>query len=79
MLLDKALHVRVVHEILFVCALSQGALAVAALLQCFRFAERMVEDDAAVAALVAAVQRREVDPLTAADRIVSSVLREGTS
>ena len=41
--------------------------------------ERTVEDDAAVAELVAAVQRREVDPLTAADRIASSVLREATS
>ena len=41
--------------------------------------ERAIEDDAAVAELVAAVQRREVDPLTAADRIASSVLREATS
>jgi anti-sigma-K factor RskA len=38
--------------------------------------ERTITDDAAVAELVAAVQRREVDPLTAADRIASSVLRE---
>jgi LAO/AO transport system kinase len=38
--------------------------------------ERTIADDAAVAELVAAVQRREVDPLTAADRIASSVLRE---
>jgi GTPase len=41
--------------------------------------ERTIENDAAVAELVAAVQRREVDPLTAADRIASSVLREATS
>jgi LAO/AO transport system kinase len=41
--------------------------------------ERTIEDDAAVAELVAAVQRREVDPLTAADRIASSVLREAPS
>ena len=46
MLLNEALHVRVVHEILFVRALALGALAVAALLQRFRFAERMIEDDA---------------------------------
>jgi LAO/AO transport system kinase len=41
--------------------------------------ERTIEEDAAVAELVAAVQRREVDPLTAADRIASSVLREAPS
>ena len=41
--------------------------------------ERAIVDDAALAELVAAVQRREVDPLTAADRVASSVLRETTS
>ena len=41
--------------------------------------ERAIAEDAALAELVAAVQRREVDPLTAADRIASSVLREATS
>jgi LAO/AO transport system kinase len=41
--------------------------------------ERAVADDSALAELVAAVQRREVDPLTAADRIAASVLRGATS
>ena len=41
--------------------------------------ERAIADDAALAGLVAAVQRREIDPLTAADRIASSVLREAAS
>jgi LAO/AO transport system kinase len=41
--------------------------------------ERAIADDAAVAELVAAVQRREIDPLTAADRIAASVLREAAS
>ena len=41
--------------------------------------ERAIADDAAIAEIVAAVQRREIDPLTAADRIASSVLRGATS
>jgi LAO/AO transport system kinase len=41
--------------------------------------ERAIADDDALADIVAAVQRREIDPLTAADRIVASVLREAAS
>ena len=41
--------------------------------------ERAIADDDALADIVAAVQRREIDPLTAADRIASSVLREAAS
>ena len=41
--------------------------------------ERAITEDAALAELVASVQRREVDPLTAADQVASAVLREATS
>ena len=41
--------------------------------------ERAIAEDSALAELVASVQRREVDPLTAADRVASAVLREATS
>ena len=40
--------------------------------------EQAVADDPALAELVGAVQRREVDPLTAIDRIVSSVRARAT-
>ena len=40
--------------------------------------EAAIAADPALAELVASVQRREVDPLTAVDRIVAAVLREGT-
>jgi len=39
--------------------------------------EKAVADDAALAELVASVQRREIDPLTAVERIVAAVLRDG--
>jgi putative protein kinase ArgK-like GTPase of G3E family len=38
--------------------------------------ERAIAADPALAELVASVQRREVDPLTAVDRIVAAVVRE---
>jgi hypothetical protein len=38
--------------------------------------EKAIVDDAALADLVASVQRRQVDPLTAVERIVATVLRE---
>jgi len=38
--------------------------------------EQAIERDPELASLVAAVQSREIDPLTAVDRIVSAVLRE---
>jgi LAO/AO transport system kinase len=38
--------------------------------------ERAIAEDPGLGELVAAVQRREVDPLTAADRLVAAVLRE---
>jgi len=38
--------------------------------------EQIIVEDPQVAELVAAVQRREVDPLTAVDRIVSTVIGE---
>ena len=41
--------------------------------------ERAVADDPALADLLAAVGRREIDPLTAADRLAAAVLREGAS
>ncbi len=41
--------------------------------------ECAIVEDAALAELVAAVQRREVDPLTAAERVASAVMRESTS
>jgi len=41
--------------------------------------ERAITEDAALAELVASVQRREVDPLTAADQVASAVFREATS
>jgi LAO/AO transport system kinase len=41
--------------------------------------EGAIESDPELVELVAAVQRREVDPLTAADRIASAVLREAQS
>ncbi len=41
--------------------------------------EAAIAGDPALAELVAAVQRREVDPLTAVDRIVTAVLREGAA
>ena len=40
--------------------------------------ERAIAEDSALAELVASVQRREVDPLTAADRVAAAVLREAT-
>jgi LAO/AO transport system kinase len=40
--------------------------------------EHAIEDDPGLAELVGAVQRREVDPLTAVDRIVSSVRARAT-
>jgi LAO/AO transport system kinase len=39
--------------------------------------EQAVEDDPGLADLVAAVQRREVDPLTAVEQVVASVLARG--
>jgi LAO/AO transport system kinase len=41
--------------------------------------ESVIADDPELAELVASVQSRQVDPLTAVDRIVSVVLREGSS
>jgi LAO/AO transport system kinase len=41
--------------------------------------EKAVADDAALAELVASVQRREIDPLTAVERIVAAVLRDGVA
>ncbi len=41
--------------------------------------ESVIADDPELAELVASVQSRQVDPLTAVDRIVSAVLREGSS
>ena len=40
--------------------------------------EHAIAEDASLAELIASVQRREVDPLTAADRVASAVLREAT-
>jgi LAO/AO transport system kinase len=39
--------------------------------------ETAIAEDPALAELVASVQRRQVDPLTAVDRIVAAVMREG--
>ena len=41
--------------------------------------EAAIARDPALTELIAAVQRREIDPLTAVERIVSTVLREGAS
>ncbi len=41
--------------------------------------ESVIAEDPELAELVASVQSRQVDPLTAVDRIVSAVLREGSS
>jgi LAO/AO transport system kinase len=41
--------------------------------------ERAIVEDTTLAELVASVQRREVDPLTAADRVSRAVLREASS
>ena len=41
--------------------------------------EAAIAQEPALAELIAAVQRREIDPLTAVDRIVSTVLRHGAS
>ena len=40
--------------------------------------ERAIAEDTSLTDLVASVQRREVDPLTAAERVASTVLREAT-
>jgi len=41
--------------------------------------ERAIADDPALAELVASVQRREVDPLSAVDRIVAALLARGSA
>ena len=41
--------------------------------------ERAIAEDTALSELVASVQRREIDPLTAADRLSRAVLREAAS
>jgi putative protein kinase ArgK-like GTPase of G3E family len=41
--------------------------------------EQAIEEDPQLAEIVAAVQRRELDPLTAVERIVATVLRDGAA
>jgi len=56
-----------------------GEVVAAATVRARGAIERAVASDDVLADLVGAVQRREVDPSTAADRIASAVLREATT
>ena len=55
-----------------------GEVVAAATARAVATIEAAIATDPALAELVAAVQRREIDPLTAGDRIAAAVLREAT-